>query len=174
MRSAKLFLIVLLAGLITACGFQLRGSSYALKMNSITLSLSPSSELYGLLKQKIESSGTTRVVTSTKDAEAILSVLGDTSDKSILSLTAAGRASEYQVSRTFSFKLEAPNGDVFIPPSQIKVQRTFTFNDNLVLAKESEEALLQRDMQDDLVRQIMRRLASVKMKRLATADTPVK
>ena len=36
------------------------------------------------------------------------------------------------------------------------------FNETQVLAKESEEALLYRDMQADLVQQIMRRLAAIK------------
>jgi hypothetical protein len=36
------------------------------------------------------------------------------------------------------------------------------FDETQVLAKESEEALLYRDMQADLVQQIMRRLAAVK------------
>lgn len=169
MRIPKLLLVILLCGLMAACGFQLRGAASPLRMSTIALSLSPSSELYGLLKQKIESSGSTQVVTDAKKAEAVLTVLGDVNDKSILSLTAAGRASEYQITRSFSFKVEAPNGDVYIAPSQIKIQRSFTFNDNLVLAKESEEALLGRDMQDDLVRQLMRRLAAAKLKP-ATAE----
>ena len=35
-----------------------------------------------------------------------------------------------------------------------------TFNDSAVLSKESEEGLLYRDMQSDMVQQIMRRLAA--------------
>jgi LPS-assembly lipoprotein len=36
------------------------------------------------------------------------------------------------------------------------------FDETQVLAKESEEALLYRDMQADLVQQIMRRLAALR------------
>ncbi|MFN0162016.1 MAG: LPS assembly lipoprotein LptE, partial [Burkholderiales bacterium] len=36
----------------------------------------------------------------------------------------------------------------------------FPFNDTQVLAKESEEALLYRDMQTDMVQQVLRRLAA--------------
>jgi LPS-assembly lipoprotein len=36
------------------------------------------------------------------------------------------------------------------------------FDETQVLAKEAEEALLYRDMQTDLVQQIMRRLAAMK------------
>ncbi|WP_416142349.1 LPS assembly lipoprotein LptE, partial [Hydrogenophaga sp.] len=51
-----------------------------------------------------------------------------------------------------------------IPPSQIVLRRDITYNDNLVLSKEAEEALLWRDIQNDLVQQILRRLAAAKLK----------
>ena len=40
--------------------------------------------------------------------------------------------------------------------------RDVTFNDTEILAKEQEEQLLFRDMQTDMVQQIMRRLAAAK------------
>jgi len=42
------------------------------------------------------------------------------------------------------------------------LQRDISFNESAVLAKETEEALLYRDMQSDIVQQILRRLAAVK------------
>ena len=38
------------------------------------------------------------------------------------------------------------------------IERDFPFNDNQVLAKETEEALIYRDMQSDMVQQVLRRL----------------
>ena len=46
-----------------------------------------------------------------------------------------------------------------VPQSLIQLTRDVTFNDAEVLAKEAEEQLLFRDMQIDMVQQIMRRLA---------------
>jgi LPS-assembly lipoprotein len=171
-----LFVVVLttLTTLLSACGFQLRGSSMPLKMSTIALSLSPQSELYGLLRQKIDASGTTRVVAEAKNAEAVFTVLGDSNGKSIQSLSAAGRAREYQLTRTFSFKVESPTGGVYIAPSIITVQRSMNFSDEQVLAKEAEETLLARDMQDDLVRQIMRRLGAAKLKPGSDTETAEK
>jgi LPS-assembly lipoprotein len=53
-------------------------------------------------------------------------------------------------------------GNDYIPPTQIALTRDITFNDTDVLAKEAEEQLLFRDMQNDMVQQIMRRLASAR------------
>jgi LPS-assembly lipoprotein len=52
-------------------------------------------------------------------------------------------------------------GREFIAPTQLVAQRDISFNEEQILAKEAEEALLYRDMQGDLVQQILRRLASV-------------
>ena len=106
---------------------------------------------------------------------------GDRSEKIILSLTAAGRAREFQLVRTFSFKVHgnvaaatpaprvkysdepvAAGPTEYIPPSSITLRREITFSDDLVLSKESEEALLWRDIQGDLVQQLMRRLAAAR------------
>jgi outer membrane lipopolysaccharide assembly protein LptE/RlpB len=58
----------------------------------------------------------------------------------------------------------------YIPPSTITLRREITFSDDLVLSKESEEALLQRDMQGDLVQQLMRRLAAAKLQPAKVED----
>lgn len=163
MRTAKLFVISILISLLTACGFQLRGS-YALPFATLSISLPPTSAFYAQLKRSIEAASPTRIVTEAKDAEANLVVLGDSQQKNILSLSAAGRAREYGLVRTFNFKVSGMNGAEYVPPSQIVLRRDITYSDDLVLSKESEEALLWRDIQNDLVQQIMRRLAAAKLK----------
>ena len=71
--------------------------------------------------------------------------------------------SEFQLVRTFAFRLIDNKNRDYLPPATITVRRDISFNDDAVLSKESEEALLQRDMQRDLVQQILRRMATSKM-----------
>jgi LPS-assembly lipoprotein len=192
MRASKLTAILLLIGLLSACGFKLRGSAelpgYTLPFATLALGLAPTSEFYSQLKRNIEASSPgTRVVADPREAEAVLAVLGDRSEKIILSLTAAGRAREFQLVRTFSFKVHgnvastaaaprvkysdeppAAGPTEYIPPSTITLRREITFSDDLVLSKESEEALLWRDIQSDLVQQLMRRLAAAKLQPVKT------
>ena len=47
-------------------------------------------------------------------------------------------------------------------PTTLLARRDIAFNESEFLAKESEEALLYRDMQSDLVRQIVNRLQGIK------------
>jgi LPS-assembly lipoprotein len=50
-----------------------------------------------------------------------------------------------------------------VPPSVVQLQRDVTYDDSAILAKEAEEQLLFRDMQSDMVQQVMRRLASAEV-----------
>ena len=88
MRSAKISVVLLLLGLLTACGFKLRGSAelpgYRLPFATIALSLDPTSEFHAQLKRTIEASSPgTRVVSDPREAEAVLAVLGDSSEKTV-------------------------------------------------------------------------------------------
>lgn len=164
MRAAKLCFIVLAAGLLAACGFHLRGSGVtaALPFETLYIALPATSELHATLKRSVEASGKTRVVDDAAKAQVALSILSDVPTKSILSLDASGRVREYQLMRALAFRLSDKTGQDWLPPGQVTARRELAFSDAQVLAKEAEEAVLQRDMQNDLAQQLLRRLATAK------------
>ena len=102
-----------------------------------------------------------KVVGRQADAEVGLIILSDTREKSILSLSGAGRAQEYELRERVSFRIVTAK-EPDLPASEIVTQRTISFNDAQVLAKESEESLLSRDMENDTVQQLLRRLQAAK------------
>ena len=53
-------------------------------------------------------------------------------------------------------------GHDFIEPSTLTLKRDVSFNEDATLAKEAEEGLLFRDMQSDMVQQILRRLSLIR------------
>ena len=61
------------------------------------------------------------------------------------------------------FRVRDAAGAELLGPTEINLRRPITFNETQVLAKESEEVLLYRDMQTDLVQQVMRRLVAIKV-----------
>jgi LPS-assembly lipoprotein len=60
------------------------------------------------------------------------------------------------------FRMRSSKGRDLIEPTDILQERDISFNESAVLAKEAEEALLYRDMQSDIVQQLLRRIAAVK------------
>jgi LPS-assembly lipoprotein len=154
--------IILIAVLLSACGFQLRGA-YTLPFETLYVAQPETSELRAVIKRNIEASTQTRIVDDAKTAQATLTVLVDTPVKKIMSLNSAGRVREYQLERTFTFQVTDAKGQPFLPPSTIRITREMTFDDAALLSKEGEEVLLWRDIQSDLVQQLMRRLAAAKL-----------
>ncbi len=150
------------AGMLGACGFQLRGSSQtALPFKTIYLGFPDNSPLGTELRRNLKADGTT-VVKTPQEAEAILDVLSEAREKVVLSLNSQGRVREYPLYYTFNFRLRDNAGKILLPPTQLVLKRDISFNESQVLAKETEEASLYRDMQSDLVQQILRRLAALK------------
>ena len=94
-------------------------------------------------------------------ADVILDVTTERREKVVVSRNSSGQVREFQLRLRFGFKLRTPQDKELIPTTEILQQRDISFNESAVLAKESEEALLYREMQSDIVQQIMRRLAAV-------------
>jgi LPS-assembly lipoprotein len=160
MTPARLLLCLALASVLGACGFQLRGAQ-TLPYQRIYLDLPEHAEMTADLRRAIATTST-EVVTERKNAEAVFSTSGEIRDKAILSLNSAGRAREFQLRYRYSYRVTDTAGRNLSAPGEINLTRDFSFDDAQVLAKEQEEALLWRDMQKDLVQQLLRRLAAAK------------
>jgi LPS-assembly lipoprotein len=151
-------LVLLFALMLAGCGFRLRGTAdvpfealYVPNSNAgIALSL----------KRNIQAGTRARVVDDPKQADAILVFSGEAREKQILSLTGTGAVREFQLRYRVGFRVHDGKGADYVPQSAIQLTRDITFNDTDVLAKEAEEQLLFRDMETDMVQQIMRRLAA--------------
>ncbi|MDD5250075.1 MAG: LPS assembly lipoprotein LptE [Rhodocyclaceae bacterium] len=164
MRRLILIVVVLaLSSAVGGCGFKLRGA-YTLPFDTLYIAFPNNTPLYAVLKRNIEASSQTRVVADKKGAEAAFTVVADVPQKIILSLDTAGNVAEYQLVRSFSFRVVDGAERELIPTSTIAIHRDITFNNAQVLSKESEEALLWRDIENDLVQQVLRRLAAAKVK----------
>ena len=153
---------VLLALLLTACGFQLRGSQ-PLPFSSLYIATGEGSEMGAALRRNIRAVGSTQLPATPQEAQAIFTVIGEAREKSILSLSGAGRIREFQLRYRFAYRVHDLKGREFVPPTEIVLVRDISFSDEQVLAKEYEEGLLYRDMQNDMVQQVMRRLAAAKI-----------
>jgi LPS-assembly lipoprotein len=154
-------LILGLSLVLAGCGFKLRGAQQ-LPFETIYLGFAPNSALGAELARNIRAGTSTKVVADRAQAQAVLDVLGEAREREVLSVSAQGRAREFQLRLRLQFRLHDGKGREFIAPTQIAVQRDISFNEAQVLAKESEEALLFRDMQTDVVQQVLRRLAAIR------------
>jgi len=159
-RRATLALLASAALAATGCGFQLRGQA---QLPFETLYIPAGSPLAVELKRNVAAASKTRLLDNPGDAQAVLGFTGELRDKVILSFNAAGSVSEYRLRYRVGFRVTDPKGgQVYLPESEILLTRDVSYSDAQVLAKEAEEVLLYRDMQSDMVQQILRRLVAAK------------
>jgi LPS-assembly lipoprotein len=162
-------LVALSAIVASGCGFHLRGQQ---QLPFDTLYVPGGGPLSVELKRNLEAASNTKLVNDPKQAEAVLGLTGESREKIILSLDTTGRVREYQLRYTVGFRLTDAKGQVYIPTSNIRLTRDITFNDAQVLAKESEEAQLYRDMQSDMVQQLIRRIGAAKTAKPDVEEVP--
>lgn len=154
MRGLALAAALVLAG----CGFQLRGSA-EVPFQSVHVSGATGGIALDL-KRQIEAGTNAKVLDNPKEADAILYFDQEARDKEILSLSGTGRVREFRLIYRVTFRMTDGKGGEYVPRSTITITRDVPFNDAELLARETEEQLLFRDMQSDMVQQIMRRIAA--------------
>ncbi len=159
-RSSRAALAGVIAAFLAACGFHLRGQA---ELPFESLHIPGNNPLVVELKRNVAAASRTRLVDKPGEAQAVLGFTEELRDKIILSFSSAGRVSEYQLRYRVGFRVtDAKGAQVYLPTNEILLTRDMAFSDAQVLAKEAEEALLFRDMQRDMVQQIMRRLVAAK------------
>ncbi|RZI41422.1 hypothetical protein EGT07_17700 [Herbaspirillum sp. HC18] len=149
---------------LSACGFQLRGANgtAGLPFKTVYIGVGETSPLGIELRRYIRASGSTTVVTDPKAAEAIIEVLNEARERSTLTLNTQGRIREYSLYYRLRFRVKDNQGKELLAPTEIVLKRDLSFNESQAIAKEKEEEMLYRDMQSDLVQQILRRMAALK------------
>jgi len=156
------FIMLTAALLLSACGFQLRGTAQ-LPFSTIYVQAPPTSQFATQVRRAVQAGSSTRLASAPEQAEVLLQILNEAQEKQILSLSGGGRVSEYLLRYRVFFRLTDSKNREHIPASEIVQQRDFSYSDDQALAKESEEAQLYRDMRNDAVRQLVRRLQAAKL-----------
>lgn len=80
----------------------------------------------------------------------------------MVGFSSTGRPREYQLRLRFTFRVVDRDGQPLLAPTEIVLRRDITSSDIEVVAKQQEEELLYREMQSDLVQQLLRRLAAIR------------
>jgi LPS-assembly lipoprotein len=155
------WLLALAGAPLAACGFKLRGSQ-TLPIEKLYLALPVNSSIGAEMARLLRSSTNAQVVSDRKDAQAVFELLAESREREVVAINAQGRATEYQLRLRVRFRVTDKNAGELLGPTDLIARRDITFNESDLLAKESEESLLYRDMQSDLVRQMVTRLAAVR------------
>jgi LPS-assembly lipoprotein len=150
-----------LGAALSGCGFKLRGAQ-SFSFQRIAVLPRPGGPLATELRRNLAATVTVLAANDPPEtAQVVLEILQEQREKTVVGVNASGQVREFQLRLRVRFRLRTPQGQELIPDTPLLQQRDISFNESAVLAKEAEEGLLYRDMQTDLVQQLLRRLASV-------------
>lgn len=150
---------------LAGCGFRLRGA-LQLPFASLRSNLSEQSEIGRELRAQLQASGVQLVEPALAGqlqapAEVELTVLNEQRERAVVGITSIGQVRELQLRVRFKFRVRSGQGRDLIDDLELLQERDLSYDEALVLGKQAEEELLYREMQSDIVRQLMRRLAAL-------------
>ena len=151
---------------LAGCGFKLRGSQ-AFAFSRIAIMPNPG----GAIAQELRRSFGNEVQVLAPDepltrAQLVLTVANEQREKVVVGVNTSGQVREFQLRMRVRLRLTTAKGSVLIEGDEILQRRDISYNESAALAKEAEETLLYRDMQSDIVQQILRRLVAVQVAQL--------
>ncbi|MFM6992413.1 MAG: LPS assembly lipoprotein LptE [Rhodoferax sp.] len=159
--SRRRFIALAALSALSGCGFKLRGErNYVFDTISVVAPQAGpvAAELRRALGSRLRDGP---VPAGEPAAQVTLELLLEQREKTVVGINAAGQVREFQLRIRARFRLRTAEGKELIPESEILQQRDISFYESAVLAKEVEEGLLYRDMQNDIAQQMLRRLAAL-------------
>lgn len=158
----KLWLAALVAMLLAGgCGFKLRGQQ-TFGFESIAVNAAQNGPVATELRRQLGARLRDAAPgPSAGGSHVVMDVVNEQREKTVAGVNAAGQVREFQLRIRVTFRLRSAQGKELIAENEILQQRDISFNESASLAKEAEEGLLYRDMQNDIVQQLLRRLAAV-------------
>lgn len=141
------------------CGFQLRGQAL-LPFTAAYVVASDTSSVANALRRSLSSQQ--KLAQSLDVAPVRITLDKESYSKNILALSGGGKVREYRLEYRVQLTVTNVAGVILVEPTEIHLSNDFSYTDAQVLAKEAEEASLNRSMEQDALRQILRRLSYLK------------
>lgn len=157
--GVRALLLAAALGLLSACGFHLRGEVELPPVMQDTYidSRDPYTGIARPLRDQLQRSGA-NVLEDRRQASAILKIVSERSENRVLSVGSSGKATEYELFDEVVFSLNDPAGKVLLKPQTVRMTRDLTFDQNELLGKLSEADSIHRQMLESLARQMLTRI----------------
>jgi LPS-assembly lipoprotein len=111
------------------------------------------------LRRNLQAAGV-EVLDSPEGATATLSILYDSTDQRVLSVSARNVPTEFEVFYTVRYAI-ASGEQSLLEAQELTLTRDYTYDSTLVLGKAKEEQLMRDAIVDDLVRIVLKQISAI-------------
>jgi len=145
-----------------ACGFRLAGSEKlpTLLARPYLSVKDPYTDFAREFERQLKSEGALLQV-SRQDATATIEVSKDLVEQRTLAVSARNIPTDYELRYTVVFAVKGPDSEL-LAPQTVTLARDYSFEENVLLAKEHESDILREQMARDIATMVMHRLARLK------------
>lgn len=153
LSKATAFVFVLM---LASCGYHLRGAvDLPEPMRKVFLA-NASLPLREQFSQSLKTSKG-MVVNSIEQASLVVNVLNERMDRRVLSLSNTGKANEFELNYSLDFQLQDTKGEALADRQTIEINRDYFNDQEAIIAKTNEEAVIMKEMYQQAVRSIVDR-----------------
>ena len=160
-RAARSFAAIVFSLSLAGCGFHLRGEA-TFAFQTVYVNAAGAPTVGAGLRRALAATGNARVVDDPKNAQVIIDFPFVADDKEVLSISGSGAVREYLLIKRVQFRVHDVDGNDWLPQAEIALRRTYTFSESEVLARNTQEQRLLKEMEQDAVAQLVRRLEVAK------------
>ena len=158
-RTVLIFLLSL--GLLTGCGFHLRGHIELPESMKTIYVKAPQVELRDEISSALEASGAT-VVKDPAAGSAVVSVLRARYRREVRTVDQRGKSTGYILFLDVDYQITDSQGNVVVKKTRTSARRDYTFDVNQALVAQRQEELLRQELREDVAQSILRRMARIR------------
>ena len=162
-RSIANVFVGLLFVFIAGCGFHLRGSAdIADHLKTMYIQGANTKQDFGLELKRALIANNVTVLDDYQSGSAVLTVLENNIERRVLSVGSDAKVSEFALHGVVRFKVSDDQGAEVLAEQRVQAQRDYQFSQDQVLASDNEEAILRKELNQQLAQSVLRRLSVLK------------
>ncbi len=163
-KTVFLLSLVVLAG----CGFQLRGWNLASGLETVHLDAQPRIALAQPLRQALRQAGV-YLEPRAADAQLVIKLIDARRERRTVAVTGSARAAEYEMTLGIRYEIRS-GGALLRAPQWLEASRVLAVDRDNIAGTAGEQALIEAELENDLVQQILRALNTVTVPEAAGAN----
>jgi LPS-assembly lipoprotein len=160
-NAGRVVCVVVAALLLNACGFHLRGAAPLPAEMSVTYiqGAGKFDSLNNAFRTALESHGA-RVTADRGEATAVLTILENKTDTTVMTVDLSGKVREYRLSQNIQFEVMTADGHMLVDRQSVMLNRVINFDRKALLGAEGERDMVRSELQRDVVHLAMLRIVA--------------
>jgi len=155
----KKIIVLLVLLMITSCGFHMRGMT---EISFKTISLEGKELSFTKNLKKVLNSNKVAIVLPSENPELRVELIGEESEKRILSLSGQGLVREYEIFYRVRYRIKTTDSETWSQENILETRRDFTYSDSNVIGKEEEERQLNESMRNEAITNLFNQIQLIK------------